>query len=73
MKIRILAATPFAGVTLPCDCVPDLADAAAAELVALGAADDNAAAVAYAETLGVPVPELPAEMLPTAAPAKKRG
>lgn len=62
-KLRILAATPVAGLMLPVDAVPDLPEHLAADLVALGAGDDHPDAVAYAETLRVALPEGFAEAL----------
>jgi len=68
MKVRILSAVPVAGVLLPVDCVPDLDPTVAEHLVASGAADAHPDAVAYAESIGVAVPELPPESVPQAAP-----
>jgi hypothetical protein len=68
MKVRILSAVPVAGVLLPVDCVPDLDPTVAENLVASGAADAHPDAVAYAEGIGIAVPELPPENVLQPAP-----
>lgn len=57
MKIRLLSAVSVAGVLLAADSVPDLPNSIAAGLVQSGVADAHPEAVAYAEALGVPLPE----------------
>lgn len=57
MKVRILSATPVAGALLPPDCVVDLPASIVDGLVKGGTADPDEGAVAYAERLGVEVPE----------------
>lgn len=57
MKLRILAATYVAGFAIPPDAVAEVPPHLAAGLVAQGVADDHPDAVAYAETLAVPLPD----------------
>ncbi|MDO9712449.1 hypothetical protein [Paracraurococcus lichenis] len=69
MKARILAETRILGAALPVGCVPDLPEKLVADLVALGAADPDPAAVAYAETLGIAMPEAALEAIAALAPS----
>lgn len=57
MKVRILTPTPLAGVMLAADSVPDLPKSIVKALVEQGAADQHPKAVAYAESLGVKLPD----------------
>lgn len=75
-QVRMLTDYPVFGVTVPANTAPVLPDATADAIIAVGAADDDPGAVAYAVGLGLPVPEgLPTEPEPAepepAEPAPK--
>jgi hypothetical protein len=57
MKVRILTSTPLAGVILPGNSVPDLPKVLVKQLTDQGVGDSSPRAVAYAETLGVKLPD----------------
>jgi hypothetical protein len=57
MKVRILTATSLAGVMLPGNSVPDLPKTLVKQLTDQGVGDSSPRAVAYAETLGVKLPD----------------
>nr|WP_294564496.1 hypothetical protein [uncultured Rhodopila sp.] len=65
-KVRLLVEQDIDGVRHLANAVPTVSAAAATALIAAGLADADPAAVAYAESLGVP---LPAEAVPVAAEA----
>ena len=56
IKVRVLVDTHIGGTQVRCNDVLELDDAAAKDAVAAGWADDNPAAVAYAESIA-PQPE----------------